>query len=126
DYVVVWGGINDLFMLWVPESVYGDLRRIYDRALEGDIGPIACTVTPVLGYDGLMPRIVELNNLIRGHCRERVIPYADLFTAVSDESGRLRETFSSDGVHLSYAGYHRVAYAIYHQVIEPILDGWKR
>lgn len=126
DYVLVWGGINDLYMLQPPEAVFGNLKRIYGRTREIGAEPIACTVTSVLGDEGMVTRIRELNELIKGHCEENGIPVADLFSATNDEAGRLRETFSSDGVHLSYAGYHRVAYAIYHQVIEPILDGWKR
>ncbi|KON30052.1 hypothetical protein AC482_04860 [miscellaneous Crenarchaeota group-15 archaeon DG-45] len=126
DYVIVWGGINDLFMLRDPESIAGDLKRIYGRALEAGIGPIACAVTSVIGPDDIIPRVMELNQLIRGHCNDHGVPLADLFAATSDESGRLRETFSSDGVHLSQAGYRRVAHTIYYEAIEPILNGLKK
>jgi len=126
DHVIVWGGINDLFMLRTPETIVGDLKQIYSRALEAGIGPIACTVTPVLGPDDLVSYILELNDMIRGYCIEHGVPLADLFAATSDESERLRETFSSDGVHLSQAGYQRVAFTLYYEVIEPILDGLKK
>jgi len=123
DYVIVWGGINDLFMLRTSEHILGNLKQIYRRARDAGVEPTASTVTSVLGNDPMLSRIVELNDMIRSHCTEHGIPVADLFAATSDESGRLRETFSSDGVHLSYAGYQKVAYTIYHDVIEPILDG---
>lgn len=126
DYVIVWGGINDLFSLEEPEDIYSNLRRIYEIALECDIKPIACTLTPVLGYDELMPRIKRLNDLLRRHCRAHGIPIADLFSATADDAGRLREAFSSDGVHLSQAGYMKVASIIYHEVLEKILEDYGR
>lgn len=122
DYVIVWGGINDLFSLEEPEEIYYNLRRIYEMALECDIKPIACTLTSVLGYDELIPRIKRLNDLLRRHCRAHRIPMADLFSATADDSGRLRETFSSDGVHLSQAGYMKVANIIYYEALEKILE----
>lgn len=122
NYAIVWGGINDLFMPQMPENIISNLKQIYRRAIEAGIGPIACTVSSVLGYDLLVPRILELNDLIREYCAEHDVPVADLFAATSDGSGRLREAFSSDGVHLSQAGYQRVAYTLYHEVIERILD----
>lgn len=124
DYVIVWGGINDLFSLEEPEEIYSNLRRIYEKALECDIKPIACTLTSVLGYDEFIPRIRRLNDLLRSHCRAHRIPIADLFSATSDDAGRLRETFSSDGVHLSQAGYMKVANTIYYEVLEKILEGY--
>lgn len=126
DYVIVWGGINDLFMLRTPENIAFDLKQIYSMALEVGIGPIACTVTPVSGPNELVSSILELNDMVREYCIEEGVPFADLFAATSDESKRLRETFSSDGVHLSHAGYQRVAYTLYYEVIESILDGLKK
>ena len=123
DYVAVWGGINDLFMLKTPGEIQNNLAQLYCKALEADIGPIACTVTSVLSFNHILPRIMELNDLIKGYCTEHGVLMADLFAATSDKSGRLRETFSSDGIHLSNAGYQRVAHTLYYEAIEPILDG---
>ena len=122
DYVIVWGGINDLFMLQPPGIILGNLKQFYGRAREAGVEPIACTVTSVLGYDSMVSRIMELNDMIRGHCKEHGIPVADLFAATSNKQGMLKETFSSDGAHLSHAGYLKVAYTIFYEVIEPILD----
>lgn len=122
DYVIVWGGINDLFSMEEPEDVYSNLRRIYEVAREAKIGPIACTLTSVLGYDELIPKIMRLNNLLMDYCRGQGIPIADLFSATADDAGRLRENFSSDGVHLSQAGYMEVADTIYHEVLMKILE----
>lgn len=122
DYVIVLGGINDLYMLLSPENIFSNLMQIYIRALEADIGPIACTLTSVLGFDRLIPNIKNLNYHIREYCKEKSVPLADLFSATSDSSGILRKKYSSDGIHLSSTGYQKVAYTIYFQVLDKILD----
>lgn len=122
DYVIVWGGINDLFMMKTPDSVFSNLVKIYSMSMESKIEPIACTLTPVLGYDEMLPKIGELNSMIRNYCRREKIRLADLFTALSDDHGKLRESFSSDGIHLSNAGYMKVAHVIYYEAIEGIID----
>ncbi len=122
DYVIVWGGINDLFMLQPLESIIRNLKQIYVKACETGSEPIACTVTSVLGFDQMIPRIIKLNDRIKGYCAEHRIIVADLFAATSDEEGKLRETFSSDGVHLSHAGYRKVANTLYYEAIESILE----
>jgi len=122
DYVIVWGGINDLFSMVETEEAYSNLKGIYEMAEESDVKPIACTLTSVLGYDDLIPRIMRLNNLLKNYCVREGIPVADLFSATADDAGRLREAFSSDGVHLSQAGYMKVANTIYYEALEKILE----
>jgi len=126
DYVVVWGGINDLLGGREPALVMEDLKKIYANARELGIEPIACTVASVASPGPVVLRIVELNGLIREHCEENRIRLVDLFEALSDGSGLLLGEFSSDGVHLSAGGNMRVASAIYSGVVEQILDGLVR
>jgi len=118
DYVIVWGGINDLFSLRKPGEVLDDLGQIYGKSRAAGAEPIACTVTPVLGYDRMVPLITELNDMIKGHCERQGVPLIDLFEATSDGWGRLRENFSEDGVHLTGSGYRRVAEAVGEVVLE--------
>jgi lysophospholipase L1-like esterase len=66
--------------------------------------------------------IRRLNELIREHCSETSILFADLYAATSDDEGRLEERYSSDGVHLTAAGNERVAQAVYGDVIEGLID----
>ena len=122
DYVIIWGGINDLTTLSTPKKVFKNLERIYAKARERKIEPIACTLTPTLGLGEIQPRIIELNEMIRKHCKENGMSLADLYRATADESGTLRRSFSSDGIHLTNAGYQRVAYTIYSEALEKILD----
>lgn len=126
DYVIVWAGINDLFLGFPLDEIMGRLQQIYSKAREHGIEPVACTVTSITRESPVVARIVELNGLIRGYCTENHVPVVDLFKALSDRSGLLLENFSSDGVHLNADGNRRVADTVYSEVVEPILYGLVR
>ena len=122
DYVIIWGGINDIFGMRAPEEIMLNLNLIFERTRGVGAKPIACTVTSVLGFDHLIPLIIKLNSLIKEHCGKRKLPVVDLFRATSDKSGRLMEAYSSDGVHLTRKGYEKIAFTLYSDIIEPILE----
>jgi lysophospholipase L1-like esterase len=122
DYVIVWGGINDLFGGRSPPEVMENLRKIYARARELGIEPIACTLTSSTRQSPIVPKIRELNDLIRAHCAVSRMRLGDLFGAISDESGLLLGEYSSDGVHLNAEGNRMIASTVYSEVVERILD----
>lgn len=122
DYVIVWGGINDLFVGRSPFEVVGTLKQIYTKARDLGIEPIACTLTSIISPNPIIPRIRELNGLIREHCTENHIMLVDLFGSMSDESGFLIEEYSSDGAHLNAEGNKRIASTVYTEVVKQILD----
>ena len=121
DYVIVWGGINDLYGGFPPEDTMENLKALYVKASEIGAEPIACTLTSVTGFDAMISPIRRLNEMIREHCSEGSILVADLFAATSDDGGRLEGQYSSDGVHLTAAGNERVAQAIYGDVVEGLI-----
>ena len=122
DYVIVWGGINDLFGGRSPPEVMEYLKQIYARAMELGIEPIACTLISIVHQNPIVPRIRELNDLIMVYCVEERIRLIDLFSATSEESGHLKVGYSSDGAHLNAEGNNRVASAVYSEAVERILD----
>jgi lysophospholipase L1-like esterase len=122
DYVIVWGGINDLFGGRSPPGVMENLRQIYAKTKELGIEPVACTLTSIVHQNPVVPRIWELNDLIREHCAENRMRLVDLFGATSDESGLLMGGYSSDGAHLNAEGNRRVASAVYSEAVERILE----
>ena len=121
DYVIIWGGINDIYGGFPPEDIMGNLKALYVETSENGAEPIACTLTSVTGFDAAIPSIRSLNGSIREHCSENSILYADLFAATSDDEGRLEGRYSSDGVHLTAAGNERVARAIYGDVVKGLI-----
>ena len=122
-YVIILGGINDLFMGVPPESIMENLRGIYEKTLQIGATPIACTLTSVLGFETVIPLIQELNGMIEASCRREGIPLADLYSGTSDEEGRLLEAYSSDGAHLNVEGYERMATVIFEEAVGEIIDG---
>ena len=122
-YVIILGGINDLFMGVPPESIMENLRGIYEKTLQIGATPIACILTSVLGFDTVSPLIRELNDMIEASCRREGIPLADLYSGTSDEEGRLLEAYSSDGAHLNVEGYERMATVIFEEAVGEIIDG---
>ncbi len=109
DVVVVWGGINDLGAARLPDAVMGNLVRLYGMCGEIGAKPVACTLTPTRRTSRGMLR---LNDMIRAHASESGVALADLFPALADSEGNLRQEYSDDGAHLTQAGYRRVAEVI--------------
>ena len=126
DYAIVWGGINDLFGGRSPSEVMESLGKIYARAREMGVEPVACTLTSIVHQNPIVPRIWELNDLIKEYCAENKMRLVDLFGVTSAESGLLVEGYSSDGAHLNAEGNRRIASAVYAELVEQILDGLVR
>ena len=117
DVVVVWGGINDLGAARNPEAVMANLARLYAKCGEINAKPVVCTLTPTRRTS---PNMRELNDLIRAHASEKGLALTDLFPALADSEGNLKTEYSDDGVHLSPAGYGRVAETVL-KALEPLI-----
>jgi lysophospholipase L1-like esterase len=122
NYVIVWGGINDLFGAVRPSDILHDLGRLYERVKEIGAEPIGCTVTSVLGFDPLIQEINELNAMLSIYCEAEDVVLVDLFSAISDALGKMRRRYSSDGVHLNAEGYARIASTMFEEALIPILS----
>lgn len=114
DYVIILGGSNDLGWNFPPKKICKNLVEMYKQARAAKIAPIACTVPSILNFDDLIPARKELNSLIKEYAKKNRILCIDLFSALSHpKTKRLREEFSSDGLHLSKEGYTVMGEAIY-------------
>jgi lysophospholipase L1-like esterase len=127
DFVIILGGSNDLGWGVEPRRVAGNLVEMYREAVRHGIRPIACTVPSVLGFDeGIPPRLV-LNRLIREYSSARGQVCVDLFTATCNSStGRLREEYSNDGLHMNAKGYETIAEVIFSEAVRDIVSGHGR
>ena len=123
DYVVILGGANDLGWGFDPAVIAHNLTTMYDAALNKGIGPVACSVPSILGYDGLISPRLHLNEMIRTEAEKRSIPFVDFFTATADPgTNRLSEDYSADGLHLNTRGYQQMGKCIFDKWLKALLD----
>ena len=120
EIVVIWGGINDLGAAKDPEQVMENLTKIYDLCRETGATPVACTLTPTRLTS---TKIRRLNELIRAYACEKGLVLVDLFYGLADMEGNLRQEYSDDGVHLTQAGYGRIAEIVL-GAIAPLIERW--
>ncbi|MCW4049468.1 MAG: GDSL-type esterase/lipase family protein [Candidatus Bathyarchaeota archaeon] len=124
DYVIIWGGLNDLSGGRTPSQVILNLELLIEKTREIKATPILCTLSPVEGSPHFNERIRELNSLIVEHCESNDVSWVDLFSALVSCDGKLTSRYSDDGAHLSIEGYSVVAETIFLEAVEPILKGF--
>jgi len=117
EYVVIMGGLNDLFTRVPDDDVYRNLVQLTQMSREIEAEPIVLSTTPVAGARDFNSKIRDLNNRVRGYCMENDVRFIDLFSELLVE-GVLGEEYSNDGVHLSDRGYRKII-----SVLAPLLLG---
>lgn len=123
DYVVILGGTNDIGWSMDPATIAHNLGSLYDAALKRGIGPVACTVPSILGFDELIAPRIQLNGIIQAEAPRRGMPCVDLFAATADSrTHRLSEQYSADGLHLNGEGYRRVGQCVFDTWLKELLD----
>ncbi len=121
DYVVIMGGLNDLFTRLPSDDVYRNLVQITQMSREIGAEPIILSTTPVAGAHDFNSIIKELNNRVRGYCTENDIRFIDLFSELV-HNGTITEAYSNDGVHLSDGGYKKIISILAPLLLELIED----
>lgn len=127
--VIILGGTNDLGWNARPPDIMRNLVKMYELALADRITPIPVTVPSIrvaaeqAGPDGLawiddhIARRRQLNGLIRQYAESKRLAWIDLFSATAEpETGQLAGQYSNDGLHLTTAGYRRLAQLLYDRV----------
>jgi lysophospholipase L1-like esterase len=107
EYVVIMGGLNDLFTRIPDEDVYRNLVHLTQMSREIGAEPIMLSTTPIAGARDFNSKIMDLNGRVRRYCMENDLRFIDLFSQLSDEDV-LTKGFSNDGVHLSDRGYRKI------------------
>lgn len=139
-WVVILGGTNDLGWQTAPSEILGHLVGMYERALARNITPVAVTVPSIRvggGPEDVPPAPAEsdfpgeaqrwaadhiarrrtLNRLIMDYCAGKELACVDLFTDTAEpRTGQLAARYSNDGLHLTSAGYERLASLLYERV----------
>ena len=120
DYVVIFGGTNDLGWQAQPHAIMQNLVAMYERSRSAGITPIAVTVPSIRGFDEAIEPRRALNRLMTDYGRSRPQSVIDLFTATAEpEVQRLAEAYSNDGLHLTTKGYRLLAELLDREVFAP-------
>jgi len=116
DMVLLWGGINDLVSKKPIKGIYQNIVELVKRTEAINATPIVLNVAPVSGVH-FNETIRELNRLTEGYCRRREVLYVDVHSALVDETGKLDDEYSNDGVHLSDKGYRKITPLVFDAVM---------
>lgn len=113
--VVLEGGANDMRLGFTPQQIRDNIATMGELAQAHHIRVFVTTMTPVCDcvrkLTGLrtVPRIAELNGLLKALCKERHWALIDLNPALADAHGLMRAEYTVDGVHPTAAGYEQLA-----------------
>lgn len=133
-FVVILGGTNDLGWNARPAEIMRNLLKMYEQARASGAEPVGVTVPSLRAgqtADGgagepvildHIARRLELNGLLTDYCRSKDLACVDLFSATADTGTRLLALpYSNDGLHLTTAGYRRLAALLFDEVFAPRL-----
>jgi len=126
--VVILGGTNDIAGNTGPstiEMIEDNIASMTEIAKANGIRVVLASVLPVFDYPwkrGLEPgpRIVALNNWIRGYAERVGAVYVDFHSALADERNGMKEGLSTDGVHPNAAGYDIMAPLVERAIAEAL------
>ena len=142
NVAIILGGTNDLGWGIPPDRILENLHFFYEQAQAQDLLPVAVTVPSLrddageIGEDedGLAVRMltpaveraialrVRLNQSIKDLCQTRHIPVVDWFGETCEVGTQaLAREYSNDGLHLTEAGYRKLAELIWVQVLEDLV-----
>jgi acyl-CoA thioesterase I len=100
-----------------------EYREMVDRAQAAGIKPVLATVVPVskAWADRKGPQvqegIVAFNDWVKAEGRKRRLVVADYYTALAGADGYVNPRYTTDGLHVSPAGYALMA-----KVVAPAID----
>ena len=106
DYVIILGGVNDIFQGVALDNVKGNLRIVYEKAISAGIRAIAASVLPYnTTTDTEADAIRDVNVWIENTAQALGILFCDTNKAVADPKDRKRLLSSPDGYHPDVLGY---------------------
>ena len=139
---IILGGTNDLGVGISPSVIVENLNFFYGQAQSYGVRPVAVTIPSLRGdvwlsheregedlkidcfpemKHAIAQRMV-LNTLLKDLAKERNIPVVDWFVETCEpETKVLAAEFSNDGLHLTTAGYQKLAEMIWSQVLIDLL-----
>lgn len=113
--VVLEGGANDMRLGFTPQQIRNNVATLGELAEAHQLQVFVATMTPVCDcvrkLTGLrtVPRIAELNRLLKELCAQHHWTLINLNPILADSHGLMRAEYTVDGVHPNAAGYALLA-----------------
>ncbi len=135
--VIILGGTNDLGWGVGPDQILTNLSLLYAQALDKGIQPVAVTVPSIGRLSPSTPLDAQEEHYLKEAVKVRVrlnqgiqdlsyqwqLPLIDFFIRTSEGPLRFLATeFSNDGLHLTTAGYAKLAEMVWEQVLLPVFE----
>ena len=122
-FVVILGGVNDIYQGFPPEFTKENLERMFGMSTRAGLTPVASSILPYNSMDQRQTKIMgELNVWIASTSGRLSIPFSDTNKAVASPDRPDRLAGSPDGLHPDVEGYRRMGAAI-SKTIEDHLQG---
>lgn len=118
ETIVLMIGINDLLQGQNLETMKKNYKKIFDK-IEGTDKIYLLSLLPVQAMaqtQQINENVIRLNHFLKAESAQRKFVYVDLYSAMVDKNGGLREELTSDGVHLTPK-----AYEIWEEALKAIL-----
>jgi len=117
NYVVIMGGTNDLTQALPVDTTKSCLQTMYTWAHNAGIKVVAVTITPRNAVGSVLTNQQNINNWIK-NTAINVDYVVDPYTALADpmNPNALLPAYSSDGLHMTTAGYRVLGNSIYNSV----------
>ena len=111
--VHIMGGINDMAgndgSIPTEEEIFENFKTMAEQAASWGI-KVMIGSTPPAGRIGwhddewnaehpVIPRVQNLNKMLKAYCEERGFTYVDYYSALVDETGALKQEYRNDDVH---------------------------
>jgi len=115
--LLVLAGTNDIAGNTGPmvnEDIEANLASMAELAKAHDINVVFSSILPVHDYTPRgqefasqrpADRILALNKWLKDYCDKNKIVYLDYFSAMVDQTGKLKKDLADDGLHPNDAGY---------------------
>ena len=114
------GGVNDLSKGIPPEVIVSNLSQMVKVLREHHVKPVISSIlhvtSPYPDHIRFNGSVKHTNALIEAMCAEQRVEFVDLNSALAPD-GILLDMYSSDGIHLTGAGY-----AKWREILVPIIE----
>jgi len=115
--VVILAGTNDIAGNTGPmrnEDIEADFESLAELAKANGVHVVYSSITPIHDYterskdffaQRSQERILQLNTWLKDYCAKNKIVYLDYFSAMVDDTGKMKKELADDGLHPNAAGH---------------------